>query len=81
MKVTLEYNFTNFDGVYCERIREYTINKLATLKETKEEALKTIYKALPAGVSWRMEARESGKVVLTAWGYGYTLDGYTTASN
>jgi hypothetical protein len=77
MKIKLEYNFTASDGCYCERIKECSFNRLATPKDTKNEVLKTIYKMLPAGVSWRMEAMENGKVTLTAWGYGYSLDGYT----
>lgn len=80
MKILLEYNFTNLDGAYCERIKETAINRQSTPAETREHALKTIYQMLPAGVSWRMEGMEAGKVVLTAWGYGHALDGYTIAS-
>ena len=80
MKLLLEYNFINLDGAYCERIKEATINKQATLAKTREHALKTIYQMLPAGVPWRMEGVEAGKVILTAWGYGHASDGYTIAS-
>jgi len=77
MKLVLEYDFSDFHGNYCQRVREITIARLATPRATREQALKTIYEMLPAGVSWHMEATESGKVVLEAWGYGHGLDGYT----
>lgn len=78
MKLTVEYNFTTLDGTYCERLREISINRRGTPSESRKEALEVVYKIIPAGVSWRMEAMENGKIILTAWGYGHALDGYTT---
>lgn len=80
MKIVLEYNFTTFEGTYCERLRETVITRQATPKETREEALRTVYKMVPLASPWRMEAMEAGKVVLVAWGYGHSLDGYTQSA-
>ena len=77
MKLTLEYNFTAYDGTYCERIKEASIERQATPSESRKEALRVVYQIIPEGVAWRMEAMEAGKVILTAWGYGHALDGYT----
>ena len=76
MNVALEYDCTDFNGNYCQRVREFSIKRESTPSETRRAALETVYAVIPAGAAWHITCKEAGKVILTAWGFGHALDGY-----
>lgn len=81
MNIVLEYDFADFHGNYCQRQREFYLKRQATLKETREATLDIVYKVIPASVSWHVECSDQGKTLFKAWGYGHSLEGYTTYPN
>lgn len=81
MNIALEYDYSDFNGNYCQRLREFHVKRRSTPSETRKAVLETVYAVIPASVSWHITCTEAKKVILTAWGYGHALDGYTIASS
>ena len=80
MNIALEYDYSDLNGNYCQRLRELTINRQGTPSETRKAALEAVYAVIPAGTAWHVECSEAGRIILTAWGYAHSLDGYTMAA-
>lgn len=77
MNIALEYDYSDFNGNYYQRVREFQVERQRTPSETRKAVLETVYAVIPASVPWHITCSEAGKVIFTAYGYGHALDGYT----